>query len=99
MGVISVAASPMAWEHHYGIVLGVFAWVWFAYGSGQAKRPWLLGLAFLLCMNFWSMTNFLWDKPGWNVLQSYLYFGALLLAGVLMAMAVRLRRGDAAVVL
>jgi hypothetical protein len=50
-------------------------------------------------MNFWSMTNFLWDKPGWNVLQSYLYFGALLLVGVLMGMAVRLRRGDAAVVL
>ena len=45
MGIVSVAASPMAWEHHYGIVFPVFAWVWFSYGCWEERRPWLLGRA------------------------------------------------------
>ena len=93
MGLASVAASPMAWEHHYGIVCGIFAWVWFAHGCWQKQRPWLLGLAFFLTMNFLAATNLLADRHGWNVLQSYMYFGALLLLGLLMRMAHRVTRG------
>ena len=99
MGIVSVAASPMAWEHHYGIVCGIFAWVWFAYGCWQAKRPWLLGLAALLTMNAWLGFNRLADHHGWNALQSYMYLGALLLVAVLMRMARAVTRGDAAPVL
>jgi alpha-1,2-mannosyltransferase len=87
MGLASVAASPMAWEHHYGIVLGIFAWFWFAYGCWEIKRPWLWGLSFFLCDNFLAATNLLADKRGWNVLQSYMYFGALLLLVLLMRLA------------
>jgi alpha-1,2-mannosyltransferase len=87
MGIVSVAASPMAWEHHYGIVFPVFAWVWFSYGCWQERRPWLLGLSFFLIANFLDFFNLLWSKPGWNVLQSYLYFGALLLVFLLMRLA------------
>ncbi len=87
MGVISVAASPMAWEHHYGIVCGVLAWVWFAYGCWQRKRPWLLGLAAFLMMSALLGFNRLAPCHGWNVLQSYMYLGALLLVGVLMRTA------------
>lgn len=94
MGLASVAASPMAWEHHYGIVVGIFVWVWFAYGCWQRKSPWLLGVAFVLMMNFWAATNLLADRRGWNVLQSYMYFGALLLLFVLMRMARRVTRGE-----
>ena len=98
MGLASVAASPMAWEHHYGIVVGIFVWVWFAYGCWQQKSPWLLGVAFFLTMNFLAATNLLADKRGWNVLQSYMYFGALLLLFVLMRLARRVTRGEEIVV-
>jgi alpha-1,2-mannosyltransferase len=84
MGIVSVAASPMAWEHHYGIVFPIFAWVWFSYGCWEDRRPWLLGLAFFLCGNFLSPFNLLWATPVLNVLQSYMYIGALLLVFLLM---------------
>jgi hypothetical protein len=87
MGLASVAASPMAWEHHYGIVFAIAAWIWFAYGSAQQKRPWLLALASFLTLNGLTSTNFLAPYLGWNILQSYLYFGALLMMFVLMRLA------------
>jgi len=88
MGILSVAASPMAWEHHYGIVFAVLAWTWFTYGCWQERRPWLLALsAFLLCNSLSPVHQFLWNKPGLNALQSYLYFGALLLVFLLMRLA------------
>jgi len=89
IGLVSVASSPMAWEHHYGIVLGIFAWLWFAYGAAQEKRPWLTGLAAFLILNELTGFNFLWHYRGWNLLQSYMYIGALLLLGVLMTLARR----------
>jgi alpha-1,2-mannosyltransferase len=84
MGIASVAASPMAWEHHYGIVVAIAAWTWFAHGCWMKQRPWVLGVAVFFCMNFLPAFNYLADKRGWNILQSYLYFGALLLMGWLM---------------
>jgi hypothetical protein len=91
MGIISVAASPMAWEHHYGIVFAVAAWAWFAYGCRMEKSPWVLGVAVFLCLNFLPAFNVLSGVRGWNVLQSYLYVGALMLVGWLMSLS---RRGD-----
>ncbi len=84
MGIASVAASPMAWEHHYGIVVGIAAWAWFAQACWWERRPWVLAVAVFLCLNFLPAFNYLADLPGWNVLQSYLYFGALMLMGWLM---------------
>lgn len=86
-GLASVASSPMAWEHHYGIVFAIAAWVWFAYGCWQRKLPWMLALASFLTLNALTSTNFLAPHLGWNVLQSYLYFGALLMLFVLMKLA------------
>jgi hypothetical protein len=79
MGIVSVAASPMAWEHHYGIVFPIFVWLWFSYGCWEQRRTWLLGTSFFLCGSWLSVTTFLASKPGLNLLQSYIYFGALLL--------------------
>ncbi len=88
MAILSVAASPMAWEHHYGIVFAVLAWTWFRYGAWQHQRPWLLALAaFLTCNALSPIHQFLSGMAGWNVLQSYLYFGALLLVFLLMRLA------------
>jgi hypothetical protein len=41
-------------------------------------------VAVFLCLNFLPAFNYLADLRGWNVLQSYLYFGALALMGWLM---------------
>src|SRR5271170_6154826 len=79
MGIVSVAASPMAWEHHYGIVFPIFVWLWFSYGCWEQRRTWLLGTSFFLCGSWLSVTTFLASKPGLNLLQSYIYVGALLL--------------------
>jgi alpha-1,2-mannosyltransferase len=87
MGIVAVAASPMAWEHHYGIVVAIAAWAWFAHGCWMRQRPWVLGMAVFLCMSFLPAFNYLADKRGWNILQSYLYIGALMLMGWLMHLA------------
>ncbi len=88
MAILAVAASPMAWEHHYGIVFAVLAWAWFGYGAWQKRTPWLLALSAFLTMNSLSpIHQFLSMHSGWNVLQSYLYFGALLLVFLLMRLA------------
>ncbi|HEY4008658.1 MAG TPA: glycosyltransferase family 87 protein [Acidobacteriaceae bacterium] len=94
-GLASVASSPMAWEHHYGIVFAIAAWVWFAYGCWQQKRPWVLALATFLTLNALTATNFLAPHLGWNILQSYLYFGALLMLFVLMRLARNVTNGAA----
>jgi hypothetical protein len=84
VGVVSVIATPMAWEHHYGVMLPIFVWLWFGVyrsGCGSAGK---LALAFVLIADFLSPFNFFADIPVANVLQSYMYFGALLLLWLLM---------------
>ena len=84
MGVVCVIATPMAWEHHYGIMLPIFLWLWFAvYRSGTGRVLWL-ATAWILIADFLSPFNFLANIPVANVLQSYMYFGALLLLGLLL---------------
>jgi alpha-1,2-mannosyltransferase len=93
-GVVSVIATPMAWEHHYGIMLPIFVWLWFgAYRFGVyrlgANRAGIgstakLALAFVLIADFLSPLNFFAAIPVANLLQSYMYFGALLLLWLLL---------------
>jgi alpha-1,2-mannosyltransferase len=89
MGIISVAASPMAWEHHYGIVFSIAAWAWFAHACWWRERPWMLAISVFLCFNFLPACNYLSGVRGWNILQSYLYFGALLMVVWLMRLSRR----------
>lgn len=98
IGITSVAASPMAWEHHYGIVFPIFAWLWFSYGCWQQHRPWLLGLSYFLCSTFLTPTKLLASIPVLNILQSYLYFGALLLAFLLYRLPWAERHGHLPVI-
>lgn len=74
-------ASPIAWEHHYGILPPIYAATLAAVVArpklGAAGLP-LLAASFALASNELGITNRL-AATSWNVLQSYLYFGAVLL--------------------
>jgi hypothetical protein len=84
IAVVSVIATPMAWEHHYGVMLPIFVWLWFAQFRQRVGSVWSLALAWVLIADFLSPLNFLAAIPVANVLQSYMYFGALLLLGLLL---------------
>ncbi len=74
-------ASPLAWEHHYGILLPIFAVMIVPLASkGPAERRILiwLGLSYLLTSNYYKIAQTLAATP-FNFLQSYLLFGALIL--------------------
>jgi alpha-1,2-mannosyltransferase len=79
-------ASPIAWDHHYGVLLPIFAVLFPVALRRQpfgAATPALLWLAFLLSSeSFIGVTNLL-AGTAWNVLQSYQFFGAVLVLGLL----------------
>jgi hypothetical protein len=84
IGIVCVIATPMAWEHHYGVMLGIFVWLWFGVYRLGTGSIWKLALAFILIADFLSPFNAFADIPVANVLQSYMYFGALFLMALLM---------------
>jgi hypothetical protein len=84
IAVVSVIATPMAWEHHYGVMLPLFVWLWFAVYRRGVGSAWTLALAWVLIADFLSPLNFFAAVPIANLLQSYMYFGALLLLGLLL---------------
>jgi hypothetical protein len=68
-------ASPIAWEHHYGVFLPVFA---FMAGSLAGQPKWLAALAvcYVCVSNFVPAFNQLADTP-LNIFQSYMLAGGL----------------------
>ncbi len=84
IAVVSVIATPMAWEHHYGVMLPIFVWLWFGLYRRGAGSVWPLALAWVLIADFLSPLNLLAAIPVANLLQSYMYFGALLLLWLLL---------------
>jgi alpha-1,2-mannosyltransferase len=87
--ICTVVASPVAWEHHYGILLPIFA-VALKQTLGIADRSRklvalsLLTLSWALVADFIPFAFFLSRTP-LVVAQGYCFFGALLLLVVLMA--------------
>ena len=82
MALAATMASPVAWEHHYGILLPIFA---FLLPLAVHRRPlgrWtLLSLAagYVLSSHYLTVTKWAAQAPyGLNALQSYVFFGALL---------------------
>jgi alpha-1,2-mannosyltransferase len=84
--LVFTMASPVAWEHHYGILLPIFGLlfprVWEARRVWKGGVFWLLA-AYLLTANFYSITQSLADT-NWNFLQSYVFFGGLIILGVIV---------------
>ena len=83
-------ASPVAWNHHYGILLPAFGLCAILFLSGNySSRYWLaLGTLFFLCENSLAMTNWL-AETRYNFIQSYLFIGALGLLAPLLCLARR----------
>lgn len=82
-------ASPVAWEHHYGILAPIFATI-LATALVNRWRPedikvLLLGFAYFFSTNYIGFTDSLTGTP-FNILQSYLFFGALATMVILWSM-------------
>lgn len=84
-GLCFTAASPVAWEHHYGILLPIFSLLFFSLleipDASDRRRRWLLlGATFVTVANVLSPLNLL-ATTRFNILQSYEFFAVL---GVLL---------------
>lgn len=94
--ICTVAASPVAWEHHYGLLLPLFV-VALAQLLARPRSPGrtasavVLLLAWSLVANFIPFASLLAATP-LAAAQAYCFFGALLLLGLFLAT----RRPDAA---
>lgn len=79
-------ASPIAWEHHYGGLLPVFALLLGRQASGGASRgAWVaLGLSWALMSNAVVRPDWLLALPAGEWLMNHLWLGALLLFGLLL---------------
>jgi hypothetical protein len=88
MALCLTMASPIAWEHHYGILLPIFAFLAPTLLErrvlGALTIP-VLCTSYLLSSSYFHVAKRLAATP-LNVLQSYLFFGALLLLVFLHAM-------------
>lgn len=84
MGLVSTLASPIAWEHHYGVLLPAFALLARAFLDGELRRSQaaLAALAWFLTANSWEAANVFAGTP-LRFLQSTLLFGVFCLAVVL----------------
>lgn len=88
-------ASPIAWEHHYGILPMVFTAMLF-YAFGQHDRiqrlqdlKWLAGAA--VASGFYLPALKRFGDPPYNLVQSLLFFGACASLALLMSMRRRRR--------
>jgi hypothetical protein len=70
-------ASPIAWEHHYGIFLPIYAVMLPMVIHDRGRIFWLI-VSYILVSNFFPITNLL-ASTYWNLAQSYLFFGAIIL--------------------
>jgi hypothetical protein len=84
-------ATPLAWEHHFGVLLPILALL---LAASLEWRTWGAATWPLLALCAWIASNY-WDVLGrlsgtvWNPLQSLLFFAAL----ALLALLIGARRG------
>jgi uncharacterized membrane protein len=65
-------------------MLPIFVWLWFGLYRRGAGSALALAVAWVLIADFLSPLNYFAAIPVANLLQSYMYFGALLLLGLLL---------------
>lgn len=85
--ICSVIMSPIAWEHHYGILAPLYLvalHTWLNQRSNSVNYLELaaLALSWTLTATFDPLTNLLADGP-YGILQSYIFLGALILLGLI----------------
>jgi hypothetical protein len=81
MALTATMASPVAWEHHYGILVPMYAFL-LPFLVGRKWALALLALSYLLTSNFLGVLNHLADTS-FNFLQSYLLVGAAIVLIIL----------------
>jgi hypothetical protein len=74
-------ASPIAWEHHYGVLLPIFAVLFASVLGDRARMAWL-ALGYVLAANFFLAANAL-APSALNLAQSYLFLAALIVLTLL----------------
>jgi hypothetical protein len=74
-------ASPIAWEHHYGVLVPILALIAPLVMTERKLWAWL-GVGYLLSSQYFPLTKLLASTP-LNVLQSYLLFGAAIVLVIL----------------
>lgn len=87
MTAVATMASPIAWQHHYGVFLPILVWLWFGRNSGRApvrNSAWLV-TAYVLIGDCLSPINVTWRVPVLNIVQSHIYFGGLIVLWVLLS--------------
>ena len=80
MGLALTMASPIAWEHHYGILFPIFVCLWLVlwFGSNVPENRWAkvtFVASYLVAANFIPIAS-LSAPTYFNILQSYLFFAA-----------------------
>jgi hypothetical protein len=81
-------ASPIAWEHHYGVLVPILIFLFTRLGRFRPMERVALGVSFFAVAANHSWTNRFAD--GWYcILQSYLFFGALCILVLLYRCACR----------
>jgi alpha-1,2-mannosyltransferase len=80
-------AAPVAWEHHYGILLPIFALATpiVLQRSASKLRSVLLLASYLMVANALLRPTWLLGDPMRELLASHLFFGALLLFAILVS--------------
>ncbi len=78
--LVATMASPIAWEHHYGILFPIFIWLCLGKWAGRVPRSGvlLIALAYILTSDNIELFDGLASIPVLNIFQSYLFLGALL---------------------
>ncbi len=81
MALSCTMASPIAWEHHYGVLLPIMVVLLTCMTQSRVRLVWL-SASYLLASNYIQVTNLLANSR-FNVLQSYLFLGALIVLALL----------------
>ncbi len=101
MILLTTIASPVAWEHHYGVALPVAVIALaFIIILLQEDRSAPTVVALILCVtgyflvaSFFAYTEEVkYSHPPVNLLQSYIFFGGLLLIAALLLLRARARK-------
>jgi hypothetical protein len=93
MGLAATMASPIAWEHHYGVALPIFAAAYLVCAAGSAATRAALAAAYIVVGNCFWVTKALAASP-LSPLESYLFFGAIVLLTVLVRCRGRLAAAE-----
>ena len=84
-----IMASPIAWEHHYGVLVPIIILLFARLDRFRLAERVLLGFSFIAIAaeHYWTKQ---FAADWYSILQSYLFFGALCVMLLLYRLACRM---------